>query len=104
MRVEPLMANNESGMARVTATPSAYDGRRLTGLRRFAIAITVLTILGHTILGFEQSWIQPFVALATAYSMEFLLEIIDARLHARKPRFVGNFRTGIDFFLSAHIS
>jgi hypothetical protein len=42
------------------------DAIRLGGLRRFAIAISILNILGHTVLGFEQSWAQPLVALATA--------------------------------------
>jgi hypothetical protein len=37
--------------------------RRLADLRRFAIAITVLNILGHTVLGFEQSWAVPLVSL-----------------------------------------
>ncbi len=32
---------------------------RLGALRRFAIAITVLNVLGHTVLGFEQSLAQP---------------------------------------------
>ncbi|NEQ87997.1 MAG: enediyne biosynthesis protein UnbU, partial [Moorea sp. SIO2I5] len=36
-----------------------YQTNRLGGLRRFAIAITVLNLLGHTVLGFEQSWAQP---------------------------------------------
>lgn len=79
-------------------------GHRLTGLRRFAIAISVLTILGHFYLGFEQSWAQPLIALLTAYSLEILLDWIDARLSNRAPRFSGNLRTKIDFLLSAHIS
>src|SRR5262245_33596449 len=47
---------------------------RLGGLRRFAVAITVLNILGHTFFGFEQSLAQPLVALATAYPLALLLE------------------------------
>ena len=35
----------------VTANPT----NRLGGLRRFAIAITVFNILGHTVFGFEQA-------------------------------------------------
>jgi hypothetical protein len=42
----------------VTANPT----NRLGGLRRFAIAITVFNILGHTVFGFEQAWIQPTLA------------------------------------------
>ena len=104
MRIESAIQTNGSRIGGDSLTPSRGDGRRLAGLRRFAIAITILTLLGHTVLGFEQSWIQPLVALVTAYGMEFLLELIDARLNARKPRFIGNWRTAIDFFLSPHIS
>ena len=62
---------------------------RLAGLRRFAIAITVLNILGHTVLGFEQSWAQPLVSIATAYGVEILLELIDSWQDRHKPRFLG---------------
>jgi len=86
-------------------TPSNPPVRpHLTALRRFAIAITVLNILGHTVLGFEQSWAQPLVALATTYSMELLLEWVDARANRRKPRFAGGFREVVNFLLSAHIT
>jgi len=77
---------------------------RLAGLRRFAIAITILNILGHTFFGFEQSWAQPLVALATTYSLELLLELIDARAGGRAPRFAGGPRRFVDFLLPAHIS
>ena len=78
---------------------------RLGGLRRFAIAISVLNILGHTVFGFEQSWATPFVSLAAAYSMELLLEIVDASLSHRTPKFLGGGAPRlIDFLLSAHIS
>ncbi len=78
---------------------------RLGGLRRFAVAITVLNILGHTFFGFEQSFAQPLVALATAYSVELLIEFIDALCNHRAPRFLGGgARRFIDFLLSAHIT
>ena len=77
---------------------------RLGGLRRFAVAITVLNILGHTFFGFEQSWAQPLVALATAYSTEILLESIDAWARSRTPRFLGSVHNFVNFLLSAHIS
>lgn len=77
---------------------------RLAGLRRFAVAITVLNIAGHFVLGFEASWAYPLVALATAYSMEILLELVDARLNHRPSRFSGGIRQRVDFLLSAHIS
>jgi enediyne biosynthesis protein E5 len=78
---------------------------RLGGLRRFAIAITVLNILGHAFFGFEQSLAQPLVALASAYSAELLLEFIDARCNGRSLRFMGGgARKFVDFLLSAHIT
>jgi hypothetical protein len=77
---------------------------RLGALRRFAIAITILNVLGHTVLGFEQSWAYPLVALATAYSLEILLELVDARVHRRPPRYIGGARNLVDFLLSAHIT
>ena len=39
---------------------------------------TAVRILGYTVLGFEQPWLWPFVALATAYTIEIGLEIIGA--------------------------
>lgn len=81
-----------------------YQCDRLGGLRRFAAAITIFNIFGHTLLGFEQAWIHPFVALATAYSLEILLEIIDARSNRRPYKFSGGFKSLVDFLLSAHIS
>ena len=78
---------------------------RLGGLRRFAIAITVLNILGHAFFGFEQSFAQPLVALAAAYSAELLLEFIDARCNRRPLRFRGGgVRKFVEFLLSAHIT
>ena len=78
---------------------------RLGGLRRFAIAITVLNILGHTFFGFEQSFAQPVVAVLAAYGTELLLELIDARCNRRPLRFLGGGpRKFVDFLLSAHIT
>lgn len=77
---------------------------RLPALRRFAVAITVLNLLGHTVLGFEQSWACPLVAVATAYVVELLLEVIEARLNGRALRVAHGWRGRVDFFLSAHIT
>lgn len=88
----------------MTMKVTANAPHRLAGLRRFAIAISIFNILGHTIFGFEQSWIQPLVSLATAYACEIWFEIVDCYLHARKPRFAGGWRNKVDFLLSAHIT
>lgn len=78
--------------------------RRLAGLRRFAAAITLLNVLGHTWLGFEGSWLYPLVALAAAYATEIALELVGARLEQRAVRFLGGGESLVDFLLSAHIS
>jgi hypothetical protein len=84
---------------------SHWQGRRrLGGLRRFAFAITVLNVLGHTVLGFEQAPIVPFVALLAAYGAELVLELVDATLRRRPYRFAGGGGAFVDFLLSAHIT
>lgn len=84
---------------------AVWEGsHRITGLRRFAVAISVLNVLGHTWFGFEQAWAQPLVALVVAYGLELSLEGLDAALCRRPPRFAGGPRRLVDFLLSAHIT
>jgi len=78
--------------------------RRITALRRFAMGITGLTLVGHLWLGFEQSWAQVGVALATCYTVELALEVADAWSAGRPARFRGGPTALIDFLLPAHIS
>lgn len=80
------------------------QARRIGGLRRFTIAITVLNFLGHTVLGFEQSWAQPLVSLATTYTCELFCEWLDGRAEGRRLRFGGGLSNLIDFLLPAHIT
>src|SRR5215471_18059698 len=88
----------------MTSTQTPYGRDHLGGLRRFAIAITVFNLLGHLVFGFEQSYAQPFVALAAAYGTELLLDFVDARLNHRPRRCAGTPRQVIDSLLSAHIT
>jgi hypothetical protein len=88
----------------VTSQVTANAPNRLAGLRRFAIAISVFNILGHTIFGFEQAWIQPIVSILTAYVCEIWFELVDCYIHGRKPRFSGGWQNKVDFLLSAHIT
>src|SRR3954451_20836543 len=83
---------------------AAKKDMRLGALRRFATAITVLNVLGHTVLGFEQSLATPVTAVLVAYATEILLEVIEARRLGRKPRFLGPGSAFVDFLLSAHIT
>lgn len=77
---------------------------RLIALRRFAAAITILNVLGHTVLGFEQAWAHPLAALAVAYAAELLLGWIDARAQGARPAFAGSLRELFHFLLPAHIT
>jgi hypothetical protein len=88
----------------MTPTRTWGQDTRLSGLRRFAFAITLLNMLGHTVLGFEQSWAQPLVSLAAAYGTELLLECLDAWSTGRAPRFLGGPKLLVNFLLSAHIT
>ncbi len=85
----------------MNANQTWTQSNRLAGLRRFAIAITLLNILGHTVFGFEQSWAQPLVSLAAAYTMEIILELAGGK--NRRPR-AWLSKDTIDFLLPAHIT
>ncbi|GAA2704375.1 enediyne biosynthesis protein [Micromonospora olivasterospora] len=78
---------------------------RVTALRRFAISISALNVLGYTVLGFEQPWLWPIVAVLTAYATEAVLEVVGARAERRAPRFRGGgVRGAVEFFYPAHIT
>jgi hypothetical protein len=85
-------------------TDTWYNQQRLGGLRRFAIAITILNILGYTVLGFEPAWGHPLIALAAAYLIELGIETIDAGVEGRHVCYLGGFRQFVDFLLPAHIT
>jgi hypothetical protein len=86
-------------------TPRRHDPKVTIALRRFAISITVFNIAGYLLLGFEQPWIWPFVAVATGYTTELVLEAIGARVEGRDPRFRGGGLKGlIEFLFPAHIT
>jgi hypothetical protein len=78
--------------------------RRIAALRRFAIGISLLTLVGHVWLGFEQSWAQVVVALATCYGVELALEGADAWSARRPVRFRGGPVALADFLLPSHIT
>ncbi|MFC4085622.1 enediyne biosynthesis protein [Amycolatopsis samaneae] len=94
-------------MAQTTAAaaPPRHTNKVVIALRRFAISISVFNIVGYTLLGFEQPWLYPFIALATAYTTEIVLEIIGANAQNRPVRFKGNGFKGLaEFLLPAHIT
>lgn len=72
------------------------------GILPFAVAITVLNVLGHVWLGFEQAWLTPFVAVGAAYLSEISTDLlINGWTNAR---FRGGFRNLAVFLLPAHIT
>ena len=77
---------------------------RIAALRRFALAISVLTILGHSFLGFEPSYASVFVSLGVSYTVELVLETISAWSTQRTPRYTGGVLPMVNFLLSPHIS
>jgi hypothetical protein len=81
-----------------------YSEKRLGGLSRFAFAITLLNVIGHLFLGFEQSWLTPFVSIATAYGTELIGETIESRINGRPARYAGSLVNLVKFLLPAHIS
>ncbi|MFF8962720.1 enediyne biosynthesis protein [Streptomyces globisporus] len=92
-------------MAEVPSTPPRHDPKIVTALRRFAISITVLNIAGYTVLGFEQPWLWPFIAVAVAYCVETVLEFIGARVEERRPRYAGGGTKGVlEFLYPSHIT
>ncbi len=78
--------------------------RQLGGLRRFALAITVFTLLGHFWFGFEQSYAQPLASVTTAYVTQLLLEGLEGWAQHRRPGFTRSFGALVNSLLSAHIS
>lgn len=78
---------------------------RYLALRNFAISISAFNIFGYTLLGFEQPWLWPFLALATGYTTDLVFEVISARAQHREPRFRGNGPRGLmEYLLPAHIT
>lgn len=78
---------------------------RIKALVRFAISITVLNTLGHTILGFETSVWQLLATVATTYACDLILQAVGDWSEGKRPAFLGNGINGfVLFLLPAHIT
>jgi hypothetical protein len=87
------------------AAAPRHDPKVVKALKRFALSMTIFNILGYTLLGFEQPWLWPFIALATGYTVEIVLEAVGAWAERRKARFLGGGPKGLlEFLLPAHIT
>ena len=69
--------------------PNKNPKLRLVALWYFTILMIVWNILGHTLLGFEQSWAAPFVGVGSAIFLQLLLEAVDACANDRQIRWAG---------------
>ena len=78
---------------------------RYIALRNFAISMTVFNILGYAILGFEQPWIFPILAVLIGYTVEIGIEMLTARVQNRPPAYAGHGGWGMyTFLLPTHIT
>ncbi|GAB0105439.1 hypothetical protein JMUB6875_44180 [Nocardia sp. JMUB6875] len=85
--------------------PPPNKDPRYLALRNFAISITFFNVIGYPLLGFEQPWLWPFLAVATAYTVELLLETLAAWAYQRPAAYRGRGPRGlIEFLLPAHIT
>jgi hypothetical protein len=74
-------------------------------LRNFALSMSVFNVFGYTLLGFEQAWIFPVIAVAVGYTTDLTLESIAAWSQRRPARFRGRgVRGTYEFLLPAHIT
>src|SRR5882757_11214940 len=80
-----------SAPAPVTPTekPKAARDPRYLALRNFAMSISALNVFGYTLLGFEQPWLWPILAVIVAYATEITFEVIGAWAYRRPLAFRG---------------
>jgi hypothetical protein len=83
--------------------PDSSPRWRFFALWYFTTLLIVWTILGHTVLRFEQSHAQVLAGLATAITVQILLEWVDARAHHRPLRFSGGGKNFVNFLPPAII-
>ena len=83
--------------------PNKNPKLRLFAFWYFTMLMIVWNILGHTYLGFEQSWAAPFVGVGSAVAFQFLLEWVDARARGRELRFAGGWTNLVNSLPAAFI-
>jgi hypothetical protein len=84
--------------------PKADQQRRLIALWYFtALLLAWILGFGHAVLGFEQPWAYPAVAVGTAIAVQMLLEWVDASAKSRPLRFAGSWANFLNFLPPAII-
>ena len=77
--------------------PNKNPKLRLFALWYFTTLMIVWNILGHTLLGFEQSWATPVAAVGSAIAISMFLDWVDARARNREIRFAGSLGNFLNF-------
>jgi hypothetical protein len=77
--------------------PNKNPKLRLFALWYFTALMILWNVLGHTVLGFEQSWATPVTAVVTAIGVSMLLDWVDARARHREVRFIGSLGSFLNF-------
>src|SRR5439155_23037229 len=95
------MTGSPNGNGSVPAKQVSTRGR---ALRRFAMSITAFNIVGHLLLGFEQSPLTPIVTVLVSYVTALLFERLDSWAHRRSPEYAGGAGEMVTFLLAPHIT
>ena len=77
--------------------PQKNSRLRLFALWYFTTLMILWNVVGHTVLGFEQSWASPLTAIAASIAVSVLLDWVDARAKGRELRFTGSLANFINF-------
>jgi hypothetical protein len=77
--------------------PKKNPKLRLFALWYFTILMIIWNVVGHTVLGFEQSWATPIIAIATAIAVSIFFDWVDARARQRELRFTGSLGNALNF-------
>ena len=77
--------------------PAKSPRGRLFALWFFTTLLVAWNLVGHLVLGFEQSWATPLVAIATSVAVSMLFDWIDARARGRELRFAGSLGDFVNF-------
>ncbi len=83
--------------------PNKNPKLRSFALWYFTVLLILWNLLGHTVLGFEQSWASPIVAITTAIGVQMFLEWVDAKAKNRELRFAGGWGPFMNFLPAALI-
>lgn len=83
--------------------PSSNPKLRTFALVYFCTLLIVWTVVGHTVLGFEQAWAHPVAGVGAAFGAHFLLEWVHAWSQGRRVRWAGGMKAFLTFLPPAII-